>query len=124
MRASGLAVTVVIQLRAPATVGGRYNCRYIWFSCEVEGTLVVQQVEIAENVLLDFLGSGLRINFLQFADNFLHGVFAIATRNDFETGAIQAQGAFRHEEYALLVVFSEAAAGRETRMGQQIGRHA
>jgi len=83
---------------------------------EIEGALVVEQSEVAKNVLLDFFGLRLRIDFLQFADDFLHGVFAVAARNDFKTRAIQAQGALRHEEDALLIVFSEAAARRKARM--------
>ena len=93
-------------------------------SFEIKGALVVEQAKIAENILLDFFGLRLQIDFLQFADNFLHGVFPVAARNNFKTGAIEAQDPFGHQENALLIVFSEAAAGRETRIGKRIGCHA
>jgi hypothetical protein len=116
MRASGLAVTFVIQLRVPATVGGRYSCTYSRFSCEVESALIVQQSQVTENVLLDFFGRGLRIDFLQVRNDLLNTVFAVATRDDFKARTIQTKGALGHEENALLIVFPEAAARRKARI--------
>jgi hypothetical protein len=81
-------------------------------SPEIKGALIAEQTEIAENVLLDFFRLRLRIDFLQFADDFLNGVLAVAARNNFKTRTIEAQDALRHEEYALVVILSEAAAGR------------
>jgi hypothetical protein len=96
---------------------------YIRFSCEVESALIVQQSQVTENVLLDFFGRGLRIDFLQVRDDLLNAVLAIATLDDFKTRAIQTKRAFGHQENALLVVFSEATAQRQMWATAQLRGH-
>ena len=88
---------------------------------KIEGALIVEQFQIAENVLFDFLRIGFGIESLQVGDDFFDGVFAVAALNDFEARAVEEQGAFGHEEDALLhAVVAEAAAGSETRTSVQI----
>ena len=77
----------------------------------------MQQAEVTENVQRDFFRLRFRIDFLQFTDNFLHCVFAIAALNDLQTRTIQTQGPLGHEQCArLLRLFVKAAARRESRV--------
>jgi hypothetical protein len=90
---------------------------------EIQGALVVEELEVAENVGFDFFGGGLGIEFLEGRDDLLDGVLAVAALDDFEAGAEEAEGAFGHEEDALMVVFTEADAGGQARDGGGIDRH-
>src|SRR5262249_18331443 len=54
---------------------------------------------------------------LEFSDDLLDGMITVAALNDFEAGAVEAEGAFWHEEHALLIVFAEADAGGEAGVG-------
>ena len=83
----------------------------------------MQKCEVAEDVLFDLLRLGFGIDSLKVRDDLLDGVAAVAALNDFEAGAEQAQGAFGHEEDALLIVFSEAAAWSEARQAVQVKSH-
>ena len=83
----------------------------------------MQKSEVAEDVLFDLLRLGFGINFLEVPDDLLDGVLAVAALNDFEAGAEQAQGAFGHEQDALLIVFSETAARGEAREAVQVKSH-
>jgi hypothetical protein len=42
-------------------------------------------------------------------------VLAVAALDDFQARAIQAEGALRHQQHTLLVVFAKAAARSEAR---------
>jgi hypothetical protein len=42
--------------------------------------------------------------------------------DDFEAGAVEAEGAFGHEEDLLVVVLAEADAGGEARMRIELGK--
>lgn len=57
---------------------------------------------------------------LEFGDDFADGAFAVAALDDFEAGAVEAEGAFGHEEDLLVVVLAEADAGGETGVGIEI----
>jgi hypothetical protein len=93
-------------------------------SLEVEGALVVQQSQVAEDVGFDLFWLGFGIDLLQIGDDLLDGVRAVAALDDLETWAIQAEGAFGHEENALvLAVVAQAAARGETRVAIQVRRH-
>ena len=63
---------------------------------KIQSALVVQQFQIPENVLRYFFWRGFGINFLQLADDLLHGVLTVATLDDFEAGALQTECAFGH----------------------------
>lgn len=61
---------------------------------------------------------------LEFGNNLLDGVFAVAALDDFEAGAVEAQSAFRHEQRAgLLALFIHAAAGSEARTATRFDTH-
>jgi hypothetical protein len=85
-------------------------------SFEVEGALVVEEFEVAENVGFDFGGFGFGVDGLEFGDDFADGALAVATLDDFEARAIEAKGAFGHEQDLLAVVLAEADAGGEAGM--------
>src|SRR5205823_8111073 len=57
----------------------------------------------------------LGINLLQLGNDLLDGVLAVATRDDFEAGAVEAQSAFGHLQNALLIVLAQTATGCEAR---------
>ncbi len=78
---------------------------------EIQSTLFLQEFEIAKDVLLNLLGLGFGINPLQIHNDLLDGVLTVAALDDFEARAVKAQGAFRHEQDALLVIFPKAATG-------------
>jgi hypothetical protein len=90
---------------------------------KVESTFLLQKCEVAEDILLDFLRFGFGIDLLQVRDDLLDGVLAVAALDDFEAGTEQAQGAFGHEQDALLIVFSKAAAWGEAREAVQVKSH-
>jgi hypothetical protein len=50
-------------------------------------------------------------------------MLAVATLDNFEAWAIQAERAFWHEQNALLVVLAEAASWSEAGAAVQFGRH-
>jgi hypothetical protein len=90
---------------------------------EIQGTVLLQKSEIAEDVLLDLLWLGFGIDLLQIQDDLLDSMFAVAALDNLEAGAVQAQGAFRHEQDALLVVFPKAASRGQARAAVQFRRH-
>src|ERR1700687_5594212 len=90
---------------------------------KVERALFLQKGEIAKDVLLNLLRLGFGIDLLQIQNDLLDGVLAVAALDNFEAGAVQAQGALRHEQNALLVVFPKAAAGSQERAAVQFRRH-
>lgn len=87
---------------------------------EIQGPLAVQERQIAKNILLHYFGLRFRVNLLQFADDFLHGVFAVAALDDFEARTVEAQRAFRHEKNTLPIVFAKPAARSEAGIGIKI----
>lgn len=94
-------------------------------SFEIQGALFLEALQIAEDILLDFLRRRFRIQFLQVRDDLLHGVISVAALDDFQARAVEPQRAFRHQEHARrLRLFIEAAARREARALGWIGRHA
>jgi hypothetical protein len=95
----------------------------VQLSSEVESALIMQQGQIAEDVRLNFLGLGLGINQLQVLDDLLYGVLAIATLDYFEARAVEPQCAFGHEQHPLIVVVTQATAGRKARMRLPVGSH-
>ena len=90
---------------------------------EVEGALVLESLKVTEDVGFDLCGLGFGVELLKFCDDLLDSVMAIAALDDFEAGAIQAEGAFRHEQHVLVVVFAEAAACSEARAGLKMDGH-
>src|ERR1700736_2690868 len=121
MRARGLEVSLLMAVeKSPVQKAGATPTRLR----EVEGSLVAQPGQIVEDVRLDLLWFGFRVDLLQIADDLLHGVLAVAALDDFEAGAVEAQGAFGHEQDALLIVFAEAAARGQAWAGLQVRRHA
>ena len=78
---------------------------------KVESALFLQKSEIAKDVLLDLVRLGFGIDLLQIHDDLLDGVLAVTALDNFETRAVQAQGALRHEQRTrLLSFFVQAAA--------------
>jgi len=75
-------------------------------SFEIEGALVLQEFQVAEDVGFDFGGVGFGVEVLEFGDDFADGTLAVASLNDFEARAVQAEGAFGHEEDLLIVVLA------------------
>ena len=63
---------------------------------KVQSALRVKELEVAQDVLFDFLGRGFAVEFLQFGDKLGDGVFAVAARDNFKAGAVETEGAFRH----------------------------
>ena len=91
---------------------------------EVEGALVVQAAEVFDYVLGDFFRGGFGVLLLQGGDDFSYGFRAVAEFDDFQAGAVEAKGAFGHQEDALrLRFFVEAAAGSEARALGKFRRH-
>jgi hypothetical protein len=81
-------------------MGGRGIWRCGWSLrplIEVEGALVVEEGEVAEDVRLDFLRDGFGVDGLKFADDLRDGMLAVAAFDDFQAGSIEAEGALRHE---------------------------
>ena len=81
----------------------------------------MEELQVAEDVFLDFFGLGLGIEFLQFGDELGDGVFAVAAGDDFEAGAVEAEGTLGHEQDLLVVILAQANAGREAGAGIEIG---
>src|SRR6266403_2961875 len=90
---------------------------------KVERALFLQKGEIAKDVLLDLLRLGFGIDLLQIQNDLLDGVLAVAAFDDFQTWAVEAQGALGHEQHALVVVFAKAASRGEARAAVRIRRH-
>ena len=63
---------------------------------KVEGALVVEELEVAENVGFDLCGLGFGVEGLEFGDDLLDRVLAVAALDDFETRAVEAEGALGH----------------------------
>ena len=87
------------------------------------GAIFLQERQIAQDVLLDFLWCGFGIDFLQICDDLLDSVLAVAALNDFEAWAVEGEGAFGHEQDTLLVIFAEAAAWSQAGAAVQFGWH-
>jgi hypothetical protein len=81
---------------------------------EIEGALVLEEFQVAEDVGFDFGGVGFGIEMLEFGNDFADGALAVAALDDFEARAVEAQGALGHEQDLLIVVLAEADAGGET----------
>jgi hypothetical protein len=90
---------------------------------KIQGALVVEELKVAEDVGFDFFRGGLGIEFLEIGDDLLDGVLAVATLDDFQAGADKAEGAFRHKQDALIVVFPEADAGGEAGFAREGNAH-
>ena len=45
---------------------------------KIQGALIVQELQIPQNVLLNFFRSSFAVNFLQLADDLLHSALAVA----------------------------------------------
>jgi hypothetical protein len=83
----------------------------------------VEELEIAEDVRFDFVGVCFGVELLQFGDELRDGVPAVAAGDDFEAGAVKAEGAFGHEQDFLALVFAEADAGSKLRLRVGIEGH-
>jgi hypothetical protein len=81
----------------------------------------VEELEVAEDVGFDFGGLGFGVELLEFSDDLVDGVLAVAALNYFEAGAVEAQGAFGHQQDLLIVVLAQADAGGEAGAGIEIG---
>src|SRR5260370_23356391 len=109
MSANGLGIADVIVRRnaLPIRSGPLQNQKTpAWMPAlqlEIESTLFLQKGEIAEDVLLDLVRRGFGINLLQIHDDLLDGVFTVAALDNLEAGAVETEGAFRHEQHALVV---------------------
>jgi hypothetical protein len=90
---------------------------------EIEGALVVQQGQVAEDIGFDLGRLGFGIDLLQLVDDLLHGVLAIAALHNFEARAVEAQRTFGHQEKAVLIVFAEAASGSQLRVRLKVRSH-
>jgi hypothetical protein len=91
---------------------------------KVDGALVVEEREVAEQVVGDALGFGFGVERVKFFGDLLDGVRAVAELHDFQAGTIETQGAFGHEEHTrLLRFFVEATAGSEAGSGGEFGLH-
>ncbi len=92
---------------------------------EIEGALFLEALQISEDILLDFLRLGFRIQFLQVGNNLLDRVISVAALDDFQARAVEPQRSFRHQEHSRrLRLFIEAAAWSEARALGQLWRHA
>src|SRR5262249_3695688 len=65
---------------------------------------------------------GFGVDRLEFGDDLLDGVAAVAALNDLEAGAGEAEGAFGHQQNAVLGVFAEAGARGEEGVGGGVKR--
>jgi hypothetical protein len=90
---------------------------------KIDGALVAQESQIAENVGFDAIWLGFCVDLLQLRNDLVHGVFSVATLDDFEAGAVEAKRALRHKQDALLIVFAKPATWREARAGILIDGH-
>src|SRR5258708_6283029 len=108
MRASGLVTVDVIVRKSRLPRRNALPMRSEPLLFKIEGALVVQEGEVAEDILFDLLRCGLRINLLQFRDDLPDCVLGVAALDDLQTWAVEAQRALGHEQHALVVVFAEA----------------
>jgi hypothetical protein len=102
---------------------GRYREKKNISRYKVEGALVVQQFEVADDVGFDFVGIGLGVELLQFGDELGNGVVAVTALHNFEAGSAEPEGAFGHEQDALPLIFAETNAGSELGFGVGIDGH-
>ena len=79
-------------------------------SLEIEGALVLEELEVAENVGFDFGGLGFGVELLEFGDDLVDGVLAVAALDDFKAGAVEAEGTLGHEQDLLVVILAESDA--------------
>lgn len=84
----------------------------------------MEELKIAEDVGFDFVRVGLAVELLQFGDELRDRVLAVAAEDDFEAGAVEAQGAFGHEQNFLALVFAEADTGGELWFAVEVDSHA
>jgi hypothetical protein len=90
---------------------------------KVEGALVVEELQIAEDVGFDFVGLSFGVELLQLGDELGDRMLAVAAGDDFEAGAVEAQSAFGHKQDFLALVFAEADAGGELGLGVRVDGH-
>jgi hypothetical protein len=77
---------------------------------EIERPLIVQSPEVAEDVICDLLWLSLRVDPLQFGDDFVNGVRAVATLDNLKAWAVQSKRPFWHmQNTGLLPLLIEAA---------------
>jgi hypothetical protein len=86
-------------------------------SLEVEGAFGVEELEVAEDVGFDFGWLGFGVQRLEFGDDLLDRVLAVAALDNFQARAVESERTFGHEQDALLIVFAEANARSEARFG-------
>jgi hypothetical protein len=83
----------------------------------------VEELEVAEDVLFDFVGVGFAVELLQVGDELGDGVAAVAAGNDFKAGPVETESTFWHEENFLALVFAEADTSGELGFGVGVGSH-
>ena len=91
---------------------------------KIDGALVVEEREVAEQVVGDALRFGFGVERVKFFGDLLDGVQPVAELHDVQTRTAEAQGAFGHEKHArLLRFFVEATTGSEAGSGVEFGLH-
>ena len=99
-------------------VGGRVH------KSKIDGALIMQQSEVAEEVVGDALRLGFGIERVEFFGDLLDGVFAVAKLHNFEARAVETQSTLRHQQHArLLRFFIQAHAGSKARRGGEFRLH-
>jgi hypothetical protein len=71
----------------------------------------LEELEVAEDVGFDLVRVSFGIELLQLGDELGDGVLTVSAGDDFKAWAIEAEGAFRHEQNFLALVFAEAYTG-------------
>ena len=85
----------------------------------------MQPREVSENIFFNFLWFGLRVQLLQFGDDLLNSVLAVATLDDLKAWAVQTQRPLRHVQNARwLTLFIQSATYREAWAAVEFRRHA
>jgi len=97
---------------AQRAAGSGLSC----LSFEVEGAFLLEEGQVAKDIGFNFVGVGFGVKLLEFRDDPLYGALTVAALDDFQTGAIEAERALRHEKDTLTLIFAEADAGSETRL--------
>jgi len=86
-------------------------------SLKIESALVVEELEVAEDVGFDFGRFGFGVELLEFGDDLVDGVLAVAALDNFEAGAVEPQSALGHEQDLLIAVLAVANASGEAGLG-------
>ena len=110
--------------RPALPAAGRFRMTYFTKLGEVEGTLRVEELQVAEDVLLDLFGFGFGVDLLELGDDLLNGVLAVAALDDFEARTVEAKSALGHKQDTLIVIFAEADAHSEAGPRIRIHDHA